>query len=70
MMTEFKLEGREYIELTDLLKVTGLLDSGGMAKAVISEGRVTVDGHQELRRRCKIRTGHIVGFEGRTIVVK
>jgi ribosome-associated protein len=69
-MTEFRLEGREYIELNDLLKVTGLFDSGGMAKTAISEGLVTVDGRPELRRRCKIRTGQIVGFEGRTIFVK
>ena len=69
-MTEFKLEGREYIELNDLLKVTGLFSSGGMAKTAISEGRVTVDGRPELRRRCKVRAGHVVGFEGRTIAVK
>ena len=69
-MTEFKLEGREYIELGDLLKVTGLFSSGGMAKMAISEGRVTVDGRPELRRRCKIRAGHVVGCEGRTIAVK
>ena len=68
-MTEFKLEGREYIELTDLLKITGLFDSGGMAKIAIAEGLVTVDGHPELRRRCKVRTGQAVGYEGRTIVV-
>jgi ribosome-associated protein len=69
-MTEFKLEGREYIELNDLLKVTGLFNSGGMAKTAIAEGRVTVDGQVELRRRCKIRVGHVVGFEGRTIAVR
>jgi ribosome-associated protein len=68
-MTEFKLEGREYIELNDLLKVTGLFDSGGMAKTAIAEGRVTVDGRPELRRRCKIRKTQIVGYESRTIVV-
>lgn len=64
IMTEFK-----YIELNDLLKVTGMFDSGGMAKTAISEGRVTVDGRQELRRRCKIRKGQVVGYEGRRIVV-
>ena len=69
-MTEFKLEGREYIELSDLLKVTGLCDSGGMAKIAITEGRVTVDGNPELRRRCKIRPGHVVGLEGRLIKVR
>jgi ribosome-associated protein len=69
-MVEFKLEGREFIELNDLLKVTGLCDSGGTAKTAIAEGRVTVDGHVELRRRCKLRPGQIVKFEGRTIVVR
>ena len=68
--TEFKLESREYIELKDLLKVMGLFDSGGVAKTAISEGRVTVDGQVELRRRCKIRAGHVVECEGRTIVVR
>jgi len=69
-MTEFKLEGREYIELNDLLKVTGFFNSGGMAKAAIVEGLVTVDGSPERRRRCKIRKGHVVAYEGRTIIVK
>jgi ribosome-associated protein len=69
-MTEFKLAGREYIELSDLLKVTGLCESGGMAKIAIAEGRVTVDGQPELRRRCKVRAGHAVGFEGRLIEVQ
>jgi ribosome-associated protein len=69
-MDDFKLEGREFIELDNLLKVTGLCDSGGLAKTVIAEGRVTVDGHVELRRRCKLRTGQVVEFEGHTVVVK
>lgn len=69
IMTEFKLEGRGFIELTDLLKLAGLCDSGGMAKAAITEGSVTVDGAQELRRRCKVRSGQVVGFAGRTIRV-
>ena len=69
-MAEFKLEGREYIELNDLLKVTGLFGSGGAAKTAIVEGRVTVDGRPEPRRRCKVRAGQVVGFEGDTIEVK
>lgn len=69
-MDDFKLEGREFIELNNLLKVTGLCDSGGSAKTVIAEGRVTVDGHVELRRRCKLRTGQVVEFDGHTITVK
>ena len=68
-MDKFTLEGKAFIELNDLLKVTGLCDSGGAAKTAITEGRVTVDGKVELRRRCKVRTGQVVGFDGRTIVV-
>jgi ribosome-associated protein len=66
---EFKLAGQEFIELNNLLKIMGLVESGGTAKTVIAEGRVKVDGTIELRRRCKIRTGQKVEFEGRTIVV-
>lgn len=69
-MEEFNLEGHEFIELNHLLKVTGLCANGGMAKAMIAEGRVRVDGSQELRKRCKIRQGQIVEFEGRTIIVR
>jgi ribosome-associated protein YbcJ (S4-like RNA binding protein) len=41
-----------------------------MAKTAISEGRVTVDGRPELRRRFKVRAGHVAGFEGGTIAVQ
>ena len=67
--TDFRLEGGEFIELDNLLKVTGLCDSGGSAKTAIAAGRVTVDGHVELRRRCKLRAGQVVEFEGQTVVV-
>jgi ribosome-associated protein len=70
IMEEFHLEGHEFIELNHLLKVTGLCASGGAAKAVITEGRVRVDGTVELRKRCKIRSAQIVEFEGHQIVVR
>jgi len=66
MVTRFKLQD-EYIELIKLLKVTGLCDSGGMAKVVTGEGCVKVDGVVELRKRCKIRKGQTVEFEGNVI---
>ena len=69
-MIEFKLEGREYIELNDLLKVTGMFDSGGMAKTAITAGLVLVDGQRELRRRCKVRPGQVVQYAGRTLRVR
>jgi len=69
-MSEFYLAGNEFIELNNLLKVTGLCDSGGMAKMLIADGLVTVDAVVETRKRCKIRAGQIVTFQGQTIEVK
>jgi ribosome-associated protein len=66
MVQKFKLED-EYIELNKLLKVTGLCGSGGMAKVITNEGRVKVDGVVEFRKRCKIRKGQTVEFQGNFI---
>jgi len=68
-MHEFELEGREFIELHNLLKVIGLVHSGGLAKTLISEGLVKVDGAVELRKRCKIRVGQVVEFEKEQIKI-
>ncbi len=68
-MEIFQLEGREFVELNNLLKLTGLCPSGGMAKVMIADGLVTVDGEIEQRKRCKIRAGQIVEFEGSQIEV-
>lgn len=66
---EFVLDKTDYIELNNLLKVTGLCESGGRAKQLIAEGFVQVDQQVELRKRCKIREGQVVEFEGTTIKV-
>ncbi|HQR10444.1 MAG TPA: RNA-binding S4 domain-containing protein [Casimicrobiaceae bacterium] len=50
----------EFIELHQLLKVTGLCDSGGAGKALVASGAVKVDGKQELRKTAKIRAGQTV----------
>ncbi|HEX9779490.1 MAG TPA: RNA-binding S4 domain-containing protein [Geopsychrobacteraceae bacterium] len=68
-MLTFELLDREYIELNNLLKVTGLCASGGIAKLLIADGLVTVDGKTELRKRCKIRRGQVVAFDGEQIAV-
>ena len=68
-MQNFELESHEYIELNNLLKVTGLCESGGRAKLLVAEGLVKVDGQIELRKRCKIRRGQSVEFQGETIAV-
>jgi ribosome-associated protein len=68
-MEEFKLVRNGFVELNDLMKLTGMCVSGGMAKTMIIEGKVMVDGKIELRRRRKIRAGQIVRFEGREVRV-
>ena len=68
-MIEFELAEHDYIELHSLLKVTGLCESGGVAKLLIAEGLVHVDGEVETRKRCKIRVGQIVAFNDRQISV-
>ena len=60
----------EYIELFKLLKVTGLCESGGMAKCAVSQSAVKVDGKVETRKACKIRRGQRVEYGGQTIVVQ
>ena len=66
---EFKLEGEEFILLQALLKATGLCDTGGDAKAAITDGKVTVDGEVEIRRGRKIRSGQIVTFKNQKIQI-
>ena len=56
---EFKLNG-DFIELNQLLKMVGVCDSGGAGKILVAEGVVSVDGHVELRKTCKIRAGSVV----------
>jgi len=69
IMNEFELDGHEYIELNNLLKIVGLVHSGGLAKLVIADGLVNVDGKVELRKRCKIRDGQVVEFQDEMIKV-
>lgn len=59
----------EYIELCSLLKAANLVMSGGEGKEVVARGLVTVDGQTERRKRCKIRPGQTVLFEGHTLEV-
>lgn len=69
-MQEVALELRgEYIELDKLLKATGLADSGGQARALITAGEVTVDGQVELRKTAKMRAGQVVEFRGQRVRV-
>jgi ribosome-associated protein len=45
------------IRLGQLLKLAGLVDSGGEAKAVLAAGEVTVNGEPETRRGRQLHPG-------------
>ncbi len=47
----------DYIKLDQLLKFAEVIDSGGMAKLLITEGFVAVNGGTCLERGKKIRSG-------------
>jgi ribosome-associated protein len=59
----------EHITLDALLKATGLAPSGGIAKMMVADGLVQVDGRDELRKTCKIRAGQVVSLAGTRIKV-
>ena len=54
----------ETIDLDQLLKFAGLADSGGVAKSMICDGQVKVNGQTETRRRATLRLGDVVELEG------
>jgi ribosome-associated protein len=55
----FELRG-EFVELNQLLKLSGLCDSGGAGKNIVASGAVKVDGKREVRKTAKIRAGQVV----------
>lgn len=68
MNETFELKN-EYIALCDLLKVVGVVDSGGAGKQLVAAGEILVDGEVELRKTCKIRPGQTITGEGFSIKV-
>jgi ribosome-associated protein len=68
MTTRFAIRG-DYIQLDQLLKATGLCDSGGAAHAAIAEGRVRVDATVDTRKRAKLKPGQVVSFAGEEVIL-
>ena len=64
--TDFAVRG-DHITLDALLKVCGLVPSGGAAKAAIAAGEVEVDGEVETRKTRKLRPGAEVRYAGEHI---
>ena len=60
----------EFIRLQDLLKIAGLASTGGMAKVVIQNGEVTVNGDVCTMRGKKLRNGDTAAYNGVAVTVK
>lgn len=59
----------EYIKLESFLKLANVIESGGMAKTVIQDGQVLVNGEVCTMRGKKLRSGDTVTFAGERIQV-
>ena len=60
----------DHIKLGQALKAAGLVESGVMAKEVIVDGQVRVNGETDTRRGRKLYVGDIVTFNGEEIRIE
>lgn len=58
---------QDYIELMKLLKLLGLVETGGHAKMVVEEGLVKYNNETEYRKRKKLFKGDTVLFNDHEI---
>jgi ribosome-associated protein len=66
MIEEFKIDG-EYIELLQLLKATGIAQTGGHAKMIVDDEVVFRNGELETRKRAKLIPGDVIVIEEITV---
>lgn len=59
----------EFIKLQDLLKFAGAVETGGDAKLIIQEGRVSVNGEPCTMRGKKLRPGDKAVIDNETELV-
>lgn len=67
-MIEFKLEG-DFIPLIQLLKATNLVQTGGEAQIVVTDGLVKYNGTVDYRKRLKVKQGDVIEFDNQIITV-
>lgn len=68
MSQKFAVRG-DHIQLDQLLKALGVVESGGAAHAAVEAGEVSVDGRIEQRKRAKLRAGQRVRYAGQEILL-
>ena len=57
---KFDLKEQEYITLVNVLKVQGVISTGGEIIALIEEERIIYNGEQESRKRKKLYKGDFI----------
>lgn len=70
MKTEVIKIDSEFIKLQDLIKLSGAVDTGGMAKVIIQNGEVSVNGEICTMRGKKMRSGDRAVFDDFEMIVE
>jgi ribosome-associated protein len=66
MTRDVEIRG-DTIRLGQALKLSGVADSGGAARALVEDGAVRVNGAVELRRGRQLHPGDVVAVEGENL---
>jgi ribosome-associated protein len=60
----------ESIRLGQALKLSGLAESGGEARALVEDGTVTVNDEVEVRRGRQLRDGDVIAVGGEALRIE
>ena len=66
MPRDIEIRG-DTIRLGQVLKLAGLADSGGEARALVESGAVTVNGEVERRRGRQLHPGDVIAVDGEAV---
>ena len=58
-----------FITLGVLLKITGIIDTGGQAKYFLAENKVLVNGEEDNRRGRKLYRGDVIEVSNHSFVI-
>ena len=69
-MNSIEIEIKDFIKLDSLLKLAGIADTGGLAKLMIQDGEVKLNGEVCTQRGKKIRAGDVIEAFDEIIKIK
>ena len=58
-----------FITLGILLKITGIIDTGGQAKYFLAENKVLINGEEDNRRGRKLYHGDVIEVDNHSFVI-